>query len=119
MPQKVTAELNFIMTKITKILDKKAGANEIKKARYYQAVDAYILNRANKTTSKKDKRIFEYLHTRLVTLSKGLLSQKTPTIITQPIPSESPKVQTVVTLPLGPMISVTPQIEFTSLGINF
>lgn len=62
------------MTKVTKLLDTKAGANEAKRARYYQIVDAYLVSRAARTTSDRDKQILEYLHNRLVVVSKGLLT---------------------------------------------
>ncbi len=70
IPQKVTSELNFIITKITRILDKKAAANGIKKIKYYKMIDAYILARAQKTQNEKDKMIFEYLHARFGIVSK-------------------------------------------------
>lgn len=63
------------MTKITRILDRKAGASQAKKARYYRALDAYMSARAQKIANEKDKRILEYLRTRLVTVSKGILSK--------------------------------------------
>jgi hypothetical protein len=87
----VTAELNFIISKITKVLDKKAGLNGAKKTRYYQTVDTYIQNRATKATSDREKRIFEYLHSRLVTTSRGLLIEKNTTPI---IPKSSTTIAT-------------------------
>lgn len=76
------SELNFIMTKITKVLDAKAKGNPSKKIAYYRALDAYMLNRYNNSPSIKDKRILAYLHTRLGVVSKGFLAQQTPETIT-------------------------------------
>lgn len=77
IPQKVASELNFVMSKIAQFLDKKAESNKVKKARYYKLVDDYILNRAQKTVSTREKRILNYLHIRLITVSKGILSKET------------------------------------------
>lgn len=103
IPQKVASELNFIMTKITKVLDRKAGVNQAKRAKYYQALDAYMSNRAQKSVSEKDRRILEYLRIRLVTVSKGLLSALTPTL--------SQGERGIVSSPSA--------VDFSSLGIDF
>lgn len=119
VPQKVASELNFIITKITRILDAKAGSDRIKKTRYYQAASLSILNRLEKTTSEKDKRILEYLHTRLVTVSRGILSLKPaisqvaaigePAMVSPPLPTVS----------MEPMRTPVSTIAFSSLGIDF
>lgn len=111
IPQKVASELNFILTKITKALDKKAGMDKIRQARYYQALDAYIQGRAKKAANEKDKRILGYLRTRLVTVSKGLLSVRTP----GPVVSASRTVVTSEPVPRDPVSTM----EFSSLGIDF
>lgn len=38
-----------------------------------------MFNRWKSSTNEKEKRILEYLHTRLIVVSKGLLSDKPPT----------------------------------------
>lgn len=94
IPQKVAAELNFFITKLMKILDAKAGQNEAKKKQYYQAVNIYIANRAQQTFDAREKRIMEYLRTRLVIASKGVIAQEksvsttTAKVIHKNIPSK-------------------------------
>lgn len=137
IPQKVAAELNFIMTKITKYLDSKAGSDTAKKVRYYKALDAYMLGRYKNTTSERDKQILSYLHTRLGVVSKGLLTGNTssntpapvvqqpivvvnPTPVQQPVQSTTPApVQRTPTIELTtPPTVTTPEIDVTTLGIN-
>lgn len=94
IPQKVAAELNFFITKLMKILDAKAGQNEAKKKQYYQAVNIYIANRAQQTSDAREKRIMEYLRTRLVVATKGIIVQEksvsttTAKVIHKNIPSK-------------------------------
>jgi len=76
IPQKVAAELNFFLSKITKTLDAKAGKSQIKKKQYYQALNVYLANLASQTFDAREKRIMGYLSDRLVVVSKGLLPKK-------------------------------------------
>ncbi len=66
VPQKVVAELNFFVTKLTKILDKKAGDNEMKQQSYNKQVSQYILLRAKRTSDIREKRILGYIYKRFV-----------------------------------------------------
>lgn len=114
IPQKIAAELNFFITKITRILDKKAGTNTVKKARYYKAVDLFILNRWKKVSSEREKRILEYLHTRLITVSKGLLSEtlsSRTTVVPEPTRAYSGSVTD--------SMKTKTDIGFSYLGIDF
>lgn len=90
IPQKVAAELNFFITKLTKILDAKSKGNEAKKQKYYQAVNIYIANRAQQASDTREKRIMEYLGTRLVVVGRGIITQQVVTkIIHKNIPSKT------------------------------
>lgn len=111
------------MTKVTKLLDAKAGASETKRARYYQIVNAYLLSRAARTTNDRDKQILEYLHTRLVTVSKGLLTSATPgiTVVSSPAPAVTEVKNPVVLIPVTtetPVVSA-PMGDISALGIDF
>ncbi len=107
------------MTKITQFLDKKAGANETKRARYYQIVDAYILARVANTANERDKRIFGYLHTRLVTVSKGLLTRVVSgmTLVSAPAPQVTKVKNPVVLIPVTtePVVSAPPIGDISAL----
>lgn len=64
IPQKVAAELNFFITKLMGILDKKAAGNIKKKDSYNQQVLKYLMNRVKQTSDVREKRIMEYIYKR-------------------------------------------------------
>lgn len=93
--------------------------NEAKRVRYYRMVDSYMLNRAKNTGNGREKRIFEYLHTRLVTVSKGILSGKIPTS-SPPVSGVAAMVPTNKQTPSAEPVTVAvPIMDFSSLGIDF
>lgn len=61
-----------------RVIDEKAGTDSTKKTLYYHALETYMLNLINTTTDKREKRIFEYLHTRLLTISTDIFPAKNP-----------------------------------------
>lgn len=71
----MAAELNFFITKLTRIVDGKAGKDPLKKLKYYEAVQSYLENRMSQTPDIGDKRIIQYLSTRFIVVSKGLLKK--------------------------------------------
>ena len=73
IPQKVAAELNFLVTHLQRIIDKKAGDNEQKKDMYRKTVAKYIMDRAKKTTNKREKRILVYLFKRFSVITKTVI----------------------------------------------
>ena len=59
-----------------RVVDEKAGTDNTKKILYYQALETYMLNLINTTTDNREKRIFEYFHTRLLTISTDIFPAK-------------------------------------------
>ena len=75
IPQSVASELNFFITKLTKILDQKAGNNTLKRDVYYQAVTRYITARIKLTSDSRDKYILQYLYKRF-NIVKSIVQNK-------------------------------------------
>ncbi len=112
-----------------RVIDEKAGTDSTKKTLYYQALETYMLNLMNTTTDNREKRIFEYLHTRLLTISTDIFPAKNPIAASPQTSSNvavlyntnniSESTTTITTPPYSPISSENSTIQLTLATYDF
>jgi hypothetical protein len=76
-------ELKSIATTLSQAIDQQSGTDQTKKTEYYKALNSALYSRWKQSTDSKEKRLLEYLHTRLDTIQKGLLPKDSSSTLSQ------------------------------------